>query len=198
VVIGMARGGVPVANEVAAKLGAPLDVLVVRKLGAPGNAEFAIGAIASGVLHLDEKVIAALRIPQSYIQATFVEQMAELRRREQVYRRGRPALDLAGQTAIVVDDGLATGASARVAISAVRQRGPARVILAIPVSAPETAAALRPLVDQLVTVLEPEAFLAVGVWYQDFRPTTDTDVLACLDEAARRERGTLVAGRELP
>jgi predicted phosphoribosyltransferase len=185
VVLGMARGGVPVAAEVARRLAAPLDVLVVRKLGAPGQPEFAIGALAEGVTHIDESTVRMLGVPRDVLDRLVAAETAERERREVVYRKGRPPLDLAGRTVIVVDDGLATGASARAAIMSLRRRGPARIVFAAPVCAPESAAALRDVADAVVCVESPRDFRAVGHWYEDFSPTADAEVVTLLEEAAQ-------------
>ncbi len=180
VVLGIARGGVPVAREVAKRLAAPFDVLVVRKIGAPWNPEYAIGAMADGVIHLDEATIARLGVPRSYLTTMIPRESEELKRRETVYREGRSKTPLEGCTAIIVDDGLATGASARVAIESVRRRKPSRIVLAVPVAAPETVADLKAVADEVIALGMPPDFRAVSAWYVDFSPTTDAEVLACL------------------
>ena len=185
-VLGLPRGGVPVAAEVAAALGAPLDVFVVRKLGVPGHEELAMGAIASGgVRVLNDETVDALRIAPAEIEAATARAAAELRRREDLYRGGRPPLDVRGRSVILVDDGLATGSTMRAAAAALRRLGPARTVVAVPVAAPERCAALREEVDEVVCVLLPESFYAVGAWYEDFSQTTDGEVRRCLDGAAR-------------
>jgi predicted phosphoribosyltransferase len=181
VVVGLARGGVLVAREVAARLGAPLDVMVVRKLGAPGNPEFAVGAVARDHVHVDEPVIAMLGIPRSYVESVIAREMRELDRRERIYRRGTPPISVAGRTVILVDDGLATGSCARPAIASLRAREAARIILAVPIAAPDTAAALRRVADDVIAIRMPRDFQAVGFWYRDFTPTSDADVMGCLD-----------------
>lgn len=180
VVVALPRGGVPVALEVAEQLGAPLDVLVARKLGAPGHEELGIGAIAPGATVLDHEAIRYLRVPDDYLTRTIDREGRELARREALYREGRPAVPVAGRTVIVVDDGLATGVTARAAVASLRARQPRRVIFAAPVCAPETAARLRREADEVVCVSCPEDFQAVGLWYRDFRPTEDAEVLRCL------------------
>ncbi len=181
IVLGLPRGGVPVAAEVARALHVPLDVFLVRKLGVPGREELAMGAIASGgVRALNTAVIDALSIPESVVEAKAAEESRELARREQLYRGDRPPLDLAGQTVILVDDGLATGATMRAAIAAARLFHPASVVAAVPVAAPPIADDIRALADDFACVATPEGFRAVGLWYQDFTPTTDDQVRALL------------------
>ena len=181
IVLGLPRGGVPVAAEVARSLPAPLDVCVVRKLGVPGDEELALGAIAAGgVLVLNDRVVSGLHLSDEAIADVAAVELAELRRREQAYRGERPPADVAGCTVIVVDDGLATGATMRAAVRAVRMRAPARVVVAVPVAAPETCAALGPEVDEVVCALRPSDFRSVGGWYDDFAPTTDDEVRRCV------------------
>jgi putative phosphoribosyl transferase len=185
VVLALPRGGVPVAYEVARALETPLDVFVVRKLGAPGHRELAMGAIASGgVRVLNRDVIGWYGISPEAIEATAREELAELERREQAYREGREALDLKGKTVILVDDGLATGSTMKAAVEAVRQRGPARIVVAVPVGAPQTCSEMRELADEVVCARTPEDFAAVGQWYVDFSQTTDEEVRELLHEAA--------------
>jgi len=185
-ILALPRGGVPVAFEVARKLRAPLDILVVRKLGLPGQEELAMGAIAAGgVRVLNDEVVEDLRVPATVIDRVTASEHAELERRERVYRGDRPAPVLRDQTVILVDDGLATGTTMRAAIAAVRAQRPARLVVAIPVAATESLAALRPLVDALVWVIAPEPFDALGLWYEDFTPTTDAEVCALLARDAR-------------
>ncbi|HEY7295606.1 MAG TPA: phosphoribosyltransferase [Dehalococcoidia bacterium] len=189
IVLALPRGGVEVGYEVAQALAAPLDVIVARKLGAPGRRELGIGAIApGGVRVLDEETIALLGISPEEIDAVATEESAELERRERAFRGGRPALDLSGRTVILVDDGLATGVTARAAVAAIRTAHPHRIVLAVPVCAPETAAALRSTVDDLICVETPADFLAVGRWYEDFDQTSDAEVIDLLARARREER----------
>jgi putative phosphoribosyl transferase len=180
-VLGLPRGGVPVAAEVARTLPAPLDVCVVRKLGVPGDVELALGAIATGgVLVLNDRVVADLHLSDQAIADVAAVELAELRRREQAYRGERPPVDVAGRTVLVVDDGLATGATMRAAVRAVRLRAPARVVVAVPVAAAETCHALGPEVDDVVCALRPSDFRSVGGWYEDFSPTSDDEVRRCV------------------
>ncbi len=177
VVLALPRGGVPVGFEVARKLHAPLDVFIVRKLGVPGHEELAMGAIASGgVIVLNDEVVWRLNIPKQMIDTVIQEERRELERREQAYRDGRPPIDVRGKTAILVDDGLATGASMKAAVEGLRARGPARIIVAVPVAAPETCASFQELVDHVLCAETPEPFFGVGVWYEDFSQTTDEEV----------------------
>lgn len=185
VVLGLPRGGVPVAYEVARALGAPLDVFLVRKLGVPGHEELAMGAIASGgVRVLNEDVLEGLRIPPRVIEDVTDIEAAELERRERAYRGGRPPLDVRGRVVIVVDDGLATGSTMRAAVAALRRLEPARIVVAVPTGASETCAMLRDEADEVVCLTTPDPFHAVGLWYDDFRPTTDDQVRALLAESA--------------
>jgi putative phosphoribosyl transferase len=186
IVLGLPRGGVPVAYEVALALEAPLDVMLVRKLGVPRQPELAFGAIASGgVLVLNPDVLAQARIGPARIDEITAEQLRELERREQLYRAGLPALALRGRTAVIVDDGLATGATMRAAVRAVRQLGAAPVV-AVPVAPRQTCGALRRDTDEVVCLIMPEPFRAVGLWYRDFTPTSDEHVRELLASADRR------------
>jgi len=184
VVLGLPRGGVPVALEVAAALGAPLDVFVVRKLGVPFQPELAMGAIASGGIRvLNDDVIRVCGIPSHIIEHVARVEQQELERRERAYRDGRPALAIAGRVAILVDDGLATGSTMRAAVAAVRRLRPARVVVAVPVGARDTCQELALIADEVVCAAVPDEFGAVGAWYEDFNQTTDDDVRAALREA---------------
>jgi putative phosphoribosyl transferase len=185
IVLGLPRGGVPVAYEVAQHLGVPLDLFIVRKLGVPGFEELAAGAIASGgVRVLNDDVVRALPHAEAIIESVTARETAELERREQSYRDGRPAPELRNRTVILVDDGLATGATMRAAVAALRQRGAAKIIVAAPVGAPETCHELAELVDETVCAIAPEFFQAVGQFYQDFSQTTDDEVRDLLKRAA--------------
>jgi putative phosphoribosyl transferase len=184
VVLGLARGGVPVAAEVATALGAPLDVCVVRKLGAPAQPEFAFGAIAEDddggfVEYIDEVTVRALRLHESDVEKVRRAEAAELARRAGAYRDGRPMLDVRGKRVVLVDDGLATGATMRAAIRSMRERGASDVTVAVPVGAPETVAELRAEVD-VVCALAPAEFFAVGSFYADFTAPTDDELRALL------------------
>ena len=176
-VLGLPRRGVPVAYEVAHALGAALDVFVVRKLGVPHQPELAMGAIASGGIRvLNDDIVRWYRIPPEVIDAVARQEERELRRREQAYRDGRPAVPVAGKVVVLVDDGLATGSTMRAAIGAVRRLNPTRVIVAVPVGAPETCGELRHVADEVVCARTPAPFSAIGVWYEDFSQTTDDEV----------------------
>lgn len=176
VVIALPRGGAPVADEIARELEAPLDILVARKLGAPGNPELAIGAVAPGVTHLEPDTIRALAVSEDYIRKVVALEQGELRRRENRFREGRPALPVSGRTVILVDDGLATGATAVAAIESLRRQAPRAIILAMPVGAPEALQQIRKLVDDVICLETPHFFRAVGQAYMDFRPTSDQEV----------------------
>ncbi len=184
VVLALPRGGVPVGFEVAQKLDAPLDVFIVRKLGVPGHEELAMGAIASGgVIVLNDEVIWRLNIPQQIIDEVAREERRELERREQAYRADRLAVNVRDKIAILVDDGLATGASMKAAVQGLKVRQPARIIVAVPVAAPETCASFRDLVDRIVCVETPEPFFGVGAWYEDFSQTSDEEVRDLLERS---------------
>jgi len=176
-VLALPRGGVPVAFEVAQALHAPLDIFLVRKLGVPGHAELAMGAIASGgVRVLNEDVVRGLRISDEAINAVAAEEQRELRRRERLYRSDQAESDVNGRTVLLVDDGLATGSTMRAAIIALRQRPPARIIVAVPVGSCENCAELGETADEVLCALMPDPFYAVGYWYNDFTQTTDEEV----------------------
>jgi putative phosphoribosyl transferase len=183
-VFALPRGGVPVAYEVARALGAPLDVFIVRKLGLPWHAELAMGAIASGgITVLDRALVRRFGVSEAQLERVVEAERQELERRERRYRGDRPLADIAGRTVILVDDGLATGASMRAAVEAVKQEGPRRVVVAVPIAAPETCEAFRGEVDDTVCAVTPEPFHAVGLWYEDFSQTTDEEVHALLEDA---------------
>jgi len=184
-VLALPRGGVPVAYEVARALHAPLDVFLVRKLGVPGQEELAMGAIASGGLRvLNESVVHALDIPEDVIDAVAREEMQELRRREEAYRDGRPFPSLRGRTIILIDDGLATGATMRAAVEALRQRQPSRIVVAVPVAAGATCDEFMGIADDVVCAETPDPFHAVGLWYDDFSQTSDEEVHDLLARSA--------------
>lgn len=191
VVLALPRGGVPVAFEVAHALEAPLDVLVVRKLGVPGHEEFAMGAIAAGESVLDEAIIAELGIPRAAIERVLERERSELERRERLYRDGRSPPRIAGRVAIVVDDGLATGSTMRAAARALRRLEPARIVVAVPVASVQACEALRAEADEVLCAITPEPFYAVGVWYEDFSQTSDGEVRRLL---ARTKRADAVSG----
>lgn len=181
IVLGLPRGGVPVAHALASRLGLPLDVLIVRKLGVPGYPEVAFGAIASGGIEvLNADVIQSAHIDEPAIERVRLEQSQELGRRELVYRGNRPPLDVTGSAVIVVDDGTATGATMRAAVEALRVAEPNRIIVAVGVAPPDVMRRLAKLADEVVAVLIPRNFMAVGAWFEDFTQTTDDEVIALL------------------
>lgn len=186
-VLGLPRGGVPVAFEVAIALDAPLDVFIVRKLGLPGHEEFGIGAIASGgVRVVDESVLRAYGVDAEVLDRITERERLELERRERLYRDDRLFPPVADRVVILVDDGLATGSTMRAAIAALRAEHPREVVVAVPVGAPETCAAIAEIVDDMVCLETPEPFYAVGLWYQDFEQTDDDEVHDLLERAATR------------
>ncbi|HEY9507164.1 MAG TPA: phosphoribosyltransferase [Gemmatimonadales bacterium] len=185
-VVALPRGGVPVGYEVARALGAPLDVMQVRKLGVPGHEELAMGAIASGGVRIvSEDVVEALRIPERVIATVAAAETQELERRERIYREGRLFPELRGRTVILVDDGLATGSTMRAAAAALRSMGAARLVAAVPVAPKESCAALRETVDDVVCATMPDRFMAVGEWYEDFSQTSDEEVSELLRRGGR-------------
>jgi len=184
VVLGLPRGGVAVAYEVAKALDAPLDVVVARKLGAPGQPELAIGAIAPGASVLRHELVDMLGISDDEIQRITARERARAAELETRFRHGREAPEIGGRTAVVVDDGLATGATATAAVRSVRTRRPARIVLAVPVGAPESIADLSREVDEVVTLIAPRDLRAVGIWYESFPQLSDDEVEAMLDERA--------------
>lgn len=182
-VLALPRGGVPVAAAVARELGAPLDVLVVRKLGMPGREELALGAVASGGAQvLNDDLVRALRVPQQELERVLEEELVELRRREREYRGPRPPLDVGGREVVVVDDGIATGATMRAAVSALRSAGAKRVMVAVPLASTEACRELARLADEVVCLETPEPFNSVGQWYRRFDQTTDAEVVRALAE----------------
>jgi len=186
-VLGLPRGGVPVAYAVALALNVPLDIFIVRKLGLPGHEELAVGAIASGGIRvLNEDIIRLLDVPEEAINIVAVRELQELQRRELDYRGDRPAPDVHDRTIILVDDGLATGASMRAAVAGLRSQNPARIVVAVPTAARETCDIFEPLVDELVCAITPEPFYGVSRWYEDFSQVTDEEVRTLLEEANRQ------------
>ena len=184
IVLGLPRGGVVVAHEIADKLGLPLDVFLVRKLGVPGYEELAMGAIASGGTRvMNEEVMRQIRIPASVVEAVAEREELELKRREAAYRGNRPPLEVKGLTVILVDDGLATGATMRAAVTALRKQNPGRIIIAVPTASPEVCNEFRADVDEILCGMKPTPFHAVGVWYEDFSQTTDEEVRQLLKAA---------------
>jgi putative phosphoribosyl transferase len=187
VVLALPRGGVPVGYEVARALGAPLDVFVVRKVGVPGREELAMGAIATGgVVIVDEDLVRRIGIGEGPIRQVIDAELRELERRETAYRAGRGPPELEGKTVILVDDGLATGASMRAAALAVRRYNPERVVVAVPVAAEHTCDEFRTDVDEVVCAVTPSPFHAVGLWYEDFSQTSDAEVRELLERANER------------
>lgn len=190
IVLALPRGGVPIGFEIARRLGAPLDVYVVRKLGVPGHEELAMGALAGdGTCVVDEELIASLGIGAAALEAVVRREIEELKRREAAYRDARPLPDIEGKTVILVDDGLATGSTMRAAATALRRHNPGAIVTAVPVAAPRTCASLRNLVDRIVCVQTPEPFHAVGLYYRNFEQTSDDEVRRLLAEAAAQQTG---------
>jgi putative phosphoribosyl transferase len=195
VVLALPRGGVPVALPIAEALGAPLDLLLVRKIGAPGQPELALGAVVEGdppQTVVNDDVVAELSVPPAFIAEAAERELGEIARRRRLWLHGRPAVPRSGRSAVVVDDGIATGATVRAALSALERAGAARRVLAAPVAPRDTAEALRALCDEAVFLAEPSDLGAVGAFYRDFRQLEDTEVAALLDRAA----GAAAAGRQ--
>ena len=187
IVLALPRGGVPVGFEIAQALHAPLDVIVVRKLGVPGQEELAMGAIATGGIRiLNKDVVQFLNIPDEVIDEITVQELQELERREHSYRGERPAYVISGRTVILVDDGIATGATMHAAVAAIKQRQPTRIIIAVPTAAPSTCYEFAAEVDEVVCVIRPEPFIAVGYWYRQFSQTSDEEVRSLLEQANQR------------
>jgi putative phosphoribosyl transferase len=198
-VLALPRGGVPVAFEVAHELQVPLDVFLVRKLGVPGHEELAMGAIASGgVLVLNERVLQMLDIPEETVNEAAEKEGLELQRREKLYRNDRAPVAARGRIVILVDDGLATGASMRAAAAAVRQQDPAGILVAVPVAAPETCTDLESEVEQVICLETPEPFYAVGLYYRHFPEVTDEEVRDLLQQAAEEQPVPMVNGKKGP
>ena len=185
VVLGVPRGGVEVAAEVAIQHGWTLDIVIPKKVGAPFNPELGLGAIAPGVRVLDERMLETLRVSEEYLDKEIRSQEEEIRRRTEAYRRGRAQADLEGKTAVVVDDGIATGGTAIAAVRWAKVQGAGRVILAIPVAPREAVAKLSKEADEVVCLATPEPFFAVGQWYGDFPQADDKQVIELLDRASR-------------
>ena len=191
IVLGLPRGGIPVAYEVARALDVPLDIFLVRKLGVPGHEELAMGAIASGGLRvLNEPLVEELRISEAVINAVEARERQEMRRRDRLYRGSRPAPDVSGKTVIIVDDGLATGATFRAAALALRQLDPAWIVGAVPVASADICHALEADVDEMICAETPEPFFAVGLWYDEFGPTSDEEVTDLLRRAQEWQAAT--------
>jgi putative phosphoribosyl transferase len=187
VVLALPRGGVPVAYEVALALNAPLDIFTVRKLGVPGHEELAMGAIATGGARvINQDIVRTLNIPQGVVEAVAKRELKELERRERVFRGDRVMREIRDKTAILIDDGLATGASMQAAIIGLRAKEPARIVAAVPTAAPETCEAFKQKVDEMVCATTPEPFYGVSRWYEDFSQTTDEEVQTLLEEASRQ------------
>ena len=199
VVMALPRGGVPIGFEIAQALSAPLDVILVRKIGAPDFPELAVGAIVDGGNFekvIDEDIIATLGVPQAYLDEEIARQARENERRHALYLKGRPIADVRNATAIVVDDGIATGATMRAALLGIRRRSPARLILAVPVAPISAIERLRPEVDEIVCLSTPAEFYAIGAFYRDFHQVTDEEVTALLERASHWERGHTHPDRE--
>ena len=185
IILALPRGGVPVAYEVAHELRAPLDVFLVRKLGLPGHEELAMGAIASGgVRIIDQRLVEMLGVLPEDIEHVTAREQQELERRERLYRDRRPPPDVAGKTVVLVDDGLATGSTMRAAVEALRKEGAGKIVIGVPIAAPDTCESMRSEVDDIVCAVTPEPFRAVGIWYVDFSETSDEEVRELLERAA--------------
>ncbi len=199
VVLGLARGGVPIGCEIALALHAPLDVLLVRKIGVPWQPELAAGAIVDGSRVdsvIDQNLVAMLAIPQDYLAQEMARQAGEIERRRKVYFRGRQPIEIAGRSVIVTDDGIATGSSMRAVLLALRRRSPARLILAVPVAPPDSIAGLNAEADEIVCLATPSEFGAISLFYGDFHQVDDAEVVACLDRAANAQRAQSAARHE--
>lgn len=193
IILGLPRGGVPVAAVVAELLNAPLDILVVRKIGAPHQHELAMGAVTNGMSPmyvLNEDVVRMLGVTNQFLENAIARELEECKRRQVMYRHGRPPIDVEGGTAIVIDDGIATGATVRAGLRALRARKPHKLVLAVPVAPPEAIEMLSCEVDEVVCLHSPDDFYAVGQFYHNFEQTTDEQVIRALDAAARRVEGS--------
>jgi predicted phosphoribosyltransferase len=185
IVLGLPRGGVPVANEVAHALNAPLDIILVRKLGVPGHEELAMGAIATGgTIIINSEVLDALPGVERFLESVAAREKLELRRREEAYRGNRAPPEIKGKTVILIDDGLATGASMRAAVQALRAQRAGHIVVAVPVAPPETCETIRHEVDEVICLLTPEPFHAVSLWYRDMSQTTDEEVKSLLENSS--------------
>lgn len=183
-ILALPRGGVPVAFEVAKELNVKMDVFIVRKLGVPGNEELAMGAIASDNIRvLNEDVVSSFQIPERVIDSVAANELKELERREQAYRGNRPKPEISGKTVILIDDGLATGATMRAAVAALKIKNPTKIVIAVPTAAADTCRFFEEKVDEIICVTTPEPFYGVGAWYGDFSQTTDEEVCELLDKA---------------
>jgi len=201
VVLALPRGGVPVAYEIAKALRAPLDLILVRKIGAPGHPEFGLGAVVDGAhpqTVLSEDVVVQLEVPSAYIEKEVQRQLREIERRRAHYLGGRRPIDVEGRTAIVVDDGIATGGTVRAALQGLSRARPAYLILAVPVAPAETVEALRSQADEVVCLSTPEPFYSVGMHYDDFTQTTDEEVVALLNKARSWSEATLITSGSSP
>lgn len=198
-VLGLPRGGIPVAFAVAEHLSAPLGAYVVRKLGVPGHEELAMGAIATGGIRiLNATIIHQLGIPPAAVEAVTSQEQRQLQQREQLYQGNRPLPAIQGRTVILIDDGLATGATMRAAVAALRQQQPAWLVVAVPIAARSICDKLRTEVDEVVCATTPEPFYAVGLWYEDFSPTSDEEVCELLARAAQRQTAAAATGEGAP
>ena len=187
-VLGLPRGGVPIAYQIAKVLHAPLDICVVRKLGVPGHKELALGAIGAGeIMELDENLVAELKISEKALKEVIVREWQELQRRERVYRGSRPVPDLSNRTIILVDDGIATGLTLKAAISIIKQQQPKEIVVAVPIAPPDIYEELEAKVEKVVCGATPEPFSAVSLWYEDFSPTTDEEVCMLLEQNVNPE-----------
>lgn len=181
IILALPRGGVPLGFEIAKALHAPLDIFLVRKLGAPGHKEFAMGALAeNGVRFIDRQTIHELGISEAVIEQITSEEQQELERRQQLYRGQKPPLEIAGRIVIIVDDGLATGSTMKAAIQAIRKQHPQKILVAVPVGAADTCKELKQLADEVICLMTPEPFYAVGLWYRSFPQLSDADVITLL------------------
>ena len=184
-ILALPRGGVPVAFEVAKELNVKLDVFIVRKLGVPQNEELAMGAIASDNIRvLNEDVVRSFQIPENVIDNVTANELKELERRERAYRKNRPKPEISGKTVILIDDGLATGATMWAATAALKTKNPAKIVIAVPTAATDTCRAFKEKVDEIICIATPEPFYGVGAWYGDFSQTTDEEVCKLLEKAA--------------